>query len=180
MLTLQGVAIRLEVSSGVVRLALRYVAEDRGGRICCAHTGSCRCLLVTDLSSCTVKMDVLIVRDQVAACQDSLDAVIAGRARALVLWDEPETLATAIELLTAGGSYVPERVLHLAQDAPRLTVRQRRTLRLLAAGRSNREIAGGLYQSQSTTKRDIAQLLAMFDVTNRAALTSTANRFGFL
>ena len=101
-------------------------------------------------------------------------------ARSLVLWDEPETLASAVGLLHRGATYVPERVLQLAQNAPRLTARQRRTLRLLAAGRTNREIALGLHQSPSTTKRDIADLLDIFDVANRAALMSTANRLGFL
>jgi DNA-binding NarL/FixJ family response regulator len=120
------------------------------------------------------------VRDDVASCQDALDLMISGRARSLVLWDEPEALTPAVELLRSGATYVPERVLCLAQHAPRLTRRQRRTLQLVAAGRSNREIALGLHQSQSTTKRDIAALLEIFDVTNRASLMSTANRLGFL
>ena len=175
------VELRVEVESAVVRLALRYVTEDCGWHLCHTHPSGCECLLVADRTTAQGRRtDVLIVRDDVAACQGALDAVLAGRARSLVLWDDPEALASAVELLHRGATYVPERVLHLAQNAPRLTVRQRRTLRLLAAGRTNREIAQGLHQSPSTTKRDIADLLEIFDVANRAALMSTANRLGFL
>ena len=173
--------IRLEVSSRVVRLALRYVAEDAGWRLCGGHPPTCPCCLVADHATAVgPRVDVLVVRDDVASCQDALDLMLSGRARSLVLWDEPEALTSAVELLRSGATYVPERVLCLAQHAPRLTRRQRRTLQLVAAGRSNREIALGLHQSQSTTKRDIAALLEIFDVTNRASLMSTANRLGFL
>jgi len=171
--------IRMEVSSNVVRLALRYVTEDAGWLLCAAHQPTCPCLLVADRVHDT-RVAVLVVRDDAAACQDALDLMLSGRARSLVLWDEPDTLPPAVELLRSGATYVPERVLDLAQGAPRLTQRQRRTLRLLAGGRSNREIAIGLHQSQSTTKRDIADLLEIFDVSNRASLMSTASRLGFL
>ena len=175
------VELRVEVESAVVRLALRYVTEDSGWELCHMHPSGCACLLVADRATAEGRhADVLIVRDDVAGCQDALDAVLAGQARSLVLCDEPETLASAVELLHRGATYVPERVLHLARNAPRLTARQRRTLRLLAAGRTNREIALGLHLSPSTTKRDIADLLEIFDVANRAALMSAANRLGFL
>jgi DNA-binding NarL/FixJ family response regulator len=172
--------LRLDLSSSVVRLALRYVTEDSGWHLCGSHMEGCPCLLVADRAIEGVRTDVLVVRDDAARCQDGLDAILDGRARALVLWDEPETLISAVDLLQRGASYVPERVLRLAQGAPRLTPRQRRTLRLLSAGRSNREIAVGLHQSQSTTKRDIAELLEIFDVANRASLMTCANRLGFL
>jgi DNA-binding NarL/FixJ family response regulator len=50
----------------------------------------------------------------------------------------------------------------------------------VAAGRSNTDISAALHQSTSTTKRDIADLLAIFDAANRAGLTQTAARLGFL
>ncbi len=174
-----ALVVRIDVASIVVRLALSYVAEDRGWGVC-DHI-SCRCVRISDSIRCeTDRVDVLVIRDDPAACQDALDAVLAGRARSVVLWDEPETLTATVEALRQGAAVVPERVIALAQDVPRLSQRHRQTLRLVAAGRSNPEIARVLHQSASTTKRDIAELFQVFDAPNRASLMSIANRLGFL
>lgn len=165
----------------MVRLALSYVSEERGWTVWPDGHGGCDCIQVSDqLRSHRQRVDVLVATDDPAACQEALDAVLAGRARSVVLWDEPGALGTTIDALRNGSAVVPERVISLALDAPRINERQRRTLRLVAAGRSNAEIAVTLCQSASTTKRDIAELLTTFDVTNRAALMATANRLGFL
>jgi DNA-binding NarL/FixJ family response regulator len=71
-------------------------------------------------------------------------------------------------------------VLELGALAPRLTDRQRQTLRLLARGSSSTSIAGALRQSESTAKRDIAELLVLFDAPNRTALVSSAASLGFV
>ena len=178
----QAVALRLDVASVVVRLALRYVAEERGWTTCDAHRSTCACLGVSDRPPPVsgMRLDVLITKDSPAACQGALDAVLGGVARAVVLWDEPESLGTAVEAIQFGSVVIPERVIDLALEAPRLTERQHRTVHLVAAGRSNPEIAASLHQSTSTTKRDLAELMSVFDVTNRASLMAVANRLGFL
>lgn len=174
--------VRIEVSSVVVRLALCYVSRERGWRVYAGQGHDRPCVWVSDRNQPNggARVDVLITKDDPASCQGALDAVLAGTARSVVLWDEPESLVSTIEAMRHGSAVVPERVIGLALDAPRLNERQRKTLRLVAAGRSNSEIALGLYQSSSTTKRDIAELLKVFDVANRAALMAVANRLGFL
>lgn len=178
----RSLAVCIDVGSVVVRLALTHVSEDCGWRVCLQHQASCRGLVVADrqFSSCGGRLDVLVSRDDPASCQEAVDAVLEGRARAVVIWDEPEALPTTVDAVQRGSAVLPQRVITLAHAAPRLTDRQRRTLRLIAAGRSNTQIATGLHQSVSTSKRDIAELLERFDVTNRAALMNTATRLGFL
>jgi DNA-binding NarL/FixJ family response regulator len=97
-----------------------------------------------------------------------------------VLWDEPEGVSAACEGLGEGLAVIPLRVLELGSRAPKLSDRQRETLRLLARGTSSTEIAGALHQSHSTAKRDIAELLHLFDAPNRAALISSAATLGYI
>ena len=169
----------LEVSSVVVRLALLHVAEQAGWQRC-GHEDRCRCVVVTDRPPTGYARHVLVVRDVPADCQAGLDAVMEGRACSVVLWDEPETLATVFEALEHESVLVPRRVVELASSAPRLTPRQRSTLRLVSIGRSNDGIAAALHQSISTAKRDIAELFELFDAPNRAALICSASALGFV
>jgi DNA-binding NarL/FixJ family response regulator len=60
---------------------------------------------------------------------------------------------------------------HRADDGP-LTDREREVLALVAAGRSNREIAGDLVISERTAARHVANILAKLDVPSRAAATA--------
>jgi len=175
-----GTKVRIDVGSTVVRLALRYVALERGWEVCTGAHGTCRCVQVNDHCSSSTTVDVLVVRDTPSACQNALQAVLAGYARAVVLWDEPTGLTAALEALAHRATVIPERVIELAHEAPELTDRQCQTLRLVAAGRSNSEIAAALHQSTSTTKRDLGELLAVFDAANRTDLTTAAARLGFL
>jgi DNA-binding CsgD family transcriptional regulator len=171
---------RIDIGSTVVRLALRFVVAERGWAEC-GHEGRCGCVTVSDrLPAGAAPLDVLIVRDEPAACQDAIEAAVAARVRAVVLWNEPEGLAAACEGLGSRMAMIPHRVLELGALAPRLTQRQRDTLRLLAKGSSSTLIAGALCQSESTAKRDIADLLQVFDVPNRTALVSSAASLGFV
>ena len=172
-------SVRIQVSSVVVRLALMHVAESVGWRSC-SHEIGCTCLVLTDRCPADGANHVLVVQDTPAACMDALDHVIGGRARSVVLWNEPETLATVFDAIHHRSTIVPDRVIVLATHAPRLTLRQRDTLRLVGLGRSNQAIAVVLHQSLSTVKREIADLLLLFDVPNRAALMVAATTLGFI
>lgn len=172
-------SVRIDVQSVVVRLALTYVAQEHGWTVCRNETGD-GCVRIADTCTASSPVDVLVSRDTPSECQQAVEAVLNGAARAIVLWDEPKSLRTAIEALMARATVIPERVIELANTAPQLTDRHRQTLRLLAAGRSNSEISATLHQSSSTTKRDIAELLEIFDAANRASLTTAANRLGFV
>jgi len=172
---------RIDVSSTVVRLALLYVAHDSGWDECPDHDASCGCITVSDrVPAQPGRVDVLVVRDEPAACQDGVRAALDGRVGAIVLWNAPEDLRLACEGLEAGLTVIPRRVIDLGAMAPRLTQRQRETLKLLARGTSSHGIAGALRQSESTAKRDIAELLHVFDVPNRTALVSSAASLGFV
>jgi len=176
------VALHIDVRSVVVRLALQFVAGERGWTTCETHLAACSCVTVSDRPPAAhgPRLDVFVCKDTPAACQRALDAVLDGAARAILLWDEPDALATAIDAIQQGSVVIPERVIDLALEAPRLTERQCRTVHLVAAGRSNPEIAAALHQSTSTTKRDLTELMGVLDVTNRASLMAVANRLGFL
>ena len=175
-----GVTVALDVTSTVTRLALSYVI-DQAGWDRCDHATPCRCLRVADhLGASSRRVDIVVTRAEPAACHDAIQAVVAGRARAIILNDEPEQLGPTVDALVTGRMTMPQRALELSLAAPRLSGRQRDTLRLLATGRSSRAIASAMHQSESTAKRDIAELLQVFDVPNRTALVAYATRLGFL
>ena len=51
-------------------------------------------------------------------------------------------------------------------------------IRLIASGRSNREIAGHLFLSERTVARHVSNILAKLGVANRAAATAFAFEHG--
>jgi two-component system response regulator DevR len=66
-----------------------------------------------------------------------------------------------------------------SSDSP-LTAQQRGILRLLADGRSTREIAGQLSLSENTVKGYIQEIFRRLDVNNRVAAVMRASRAGWL
>lgn len=107
---------------------------------------------------------------------------------------EPGVLAAAVELVAAGGRYLPPRLAELAGTAPRaappaavsppssLTVseRQRSVLRLMAEGRTNKEIARQLALSPATVKTHVATLIAILGAANRTEAVSRARTAGLV
>jgi len=61
-----------------------------------------------------------------------------------------------------------------------LTDREVQVLRLVAAGKHNRDIAGALHLSEHTVARHMQNILAKLGVSSRAAATSSALRQGLL
>ncbi|MDF3147131.1 helix-turn-helix transcriptional regulator, partial [Streptomyces sp. T21Q-yed] len=59
-----------------------------------------------------------------------------------------------------------------------LTEREIQVLRLVAAGRTNRAIAGELVISEHTVARHLNNIFAKLDVSSRAAATAYAYRHG--
>jgi DNA-binding NarL/FixJ family response regulator len=59
-----------------------------------------------------------------------------------------------------------------------LTAREAEVLRLVAAGRSNREIAAELVISEHTVARHLQNMFAKLDVSSRAAATAFAFEHG--
>jgi DNA-binding NarL/FixJ family response regulator len=72
-------------------------------------------------------------------------------------------------------------LLQQRRASPRvLTDRQVQVLRLVAAGKNNRDIAGALHLSEHTVARHMQNVFAKLGVSSRAAATSSALRQGLL
>ena len=54
-----------------------------------------------------------------------------------------------------------------------LTVREQEVLQLILSGKTNREIAGALFISESTVKTHARNIFSKYDVASRAELIST-------
>jgi DNA-binding NarL/FixJ family response regulator len=86
-------------------------------------------------------------------------------------------ITAAIQLVLSGGTYLPPAVLDLvgtrsaapvtAHARARLTPRQADVLRLIAAGRSNKEIARDIDLSPATVKAHAAAAIAALGAANR-------------
>jgi DNA-binding NarL/FixJ family response regulator len=61
-----------------------------------------------------------------------------------------------------------------------LTPREIQVLRLVAAGRSNREIAGALVISENTVIRHVSNIMRKTDAANRAEAAVAASRYGLV
>lgn len=103
--------------------------------------------------------------------------------------EPPAVVLAAIELVMAGGQYFPPRLAELALrepaqrphlSSPRITPRQREVLQLLAAGRSNKEIAIALGLSPATVKTHVAQAMAQIGAANRAEAAARAINLGII
>lgn len=101
---------------------------------------------------------------------------------------DPEALAGAIRSVHAGHVLLQPEVAGalLAQDAPgsgqgrgtSLTDREREVLRLIADGRSNREIARALVLSEKTVKTHVSNILMKLDLSDRTQAALWAVRHG--
>lgn len=103
--------------------------------------------------------------------------------------EPPAVVLAAIELVLAGGQYFPPRLAELALrepaqrphvTSPRITPRQQEVLQLLAAGRSNKEIAIALGLSPATIKTHVAQAMALIGAANRAEAAARAINLGII
>lgn len=102
--------------------------------------------------------------------------------------EAPTVVLAAIELVLAGGRYFPPRLAEIALRKPdlmpaapmRITPRQKEVLQLLAAGRSNKEIAIALGLSPATVKTHVSQIIATIGAANRAEATARAINLGLI
>lgn len=103
--------------------------------------------------------------------------------------ESPAVVMAAIELVLAGGRHFPARIAELALrrsgynpigNRTRITARQHQVLQLLAAGRSNKEIAIALALSPATVKTHVAQSMAAVGAANRAEAAARAINLGLI
>jgi DNA-binding NarL/FixJ family response regulator len=72
------------------------------------------------------------------------------------------------------------RSIRTAPDEPTLTDREHRVLELLAQGKSNREIGGKLYISETTVKFHVRNIMRKLSASTRAGAVYEASKMGLI
>lgn len=123
------------------------------------------------------------------------DAVRAGAAGFLLKSAPPEMLVAAVRTVAGGETFlapaITQRLLGEFVRRPKpgdgpptpvavLTERELDVLRLIAAGRSNREIASHLYLSEGTVKTHVNRILTKLDLRDRVQAVVLAYESGLI
>ena len=115
---------------------------------------------------------------------DEISQALKAGAKAYVLKDiSADDLVGCIRAVLAGKSYLaPAAAAKLAEGVTRvqLTPREMATLRLLADGKANKEIANALDISERTVKTHLAHLFEKLGVTSRTEAIKVATRRGLV
>ena len=115
---------------------------------------------------------------------DDISQALKAGAKAYVLKDiAAEALVACIRDVLAGKTYIaPAAAAKLAEGVTRvqLTPREMATLRLLADGKANKEIANELDISERTVKTHLAHLFEKLAVTSRTEAIKVATRRGLV
>lgn len=116
---------------------------------------------------------------------DILGAVEAGASGYLLKDAPPHELTAAVRAAAAGESALAPVIATRLLDrmrAPRVSLSSREieVLELVAAGRSNSEVADQLFVSETTVKSHLAHIFSKLDVSSRTAAVSAARQKGIL
>jgi DNA-binding NarL/FixJ family response regulator len=115
---------------------------------------------------------------------DEIARALKAGAKAYVLKDiSAEALITCIRDVLGGKTYIaPAAAAKLVEGVTRvqLTPRELATLRLLADGKANKEIASALDISERTVKTHLAHLFEKLAVTSRTEAIKVATRRGLV
>ena len=115
---------------------------------------------------------------------DEISQALRAGAKAYVLKDiSADDLIACIRTVLAGRTYIaPAAAAKLAEGVTRvqLTPRETATLRLLADGKANKEIATALDISERTVKTHLAHLFEKLGVTSRTEAIKVATRRGLV
>jgi DNA-binding NarL/FixJ family response regulator len=174
----QPETVSIDVESNVLHLALDSVATNCGLQPienCAAAT-----YRVADSSNGHgPPVDVLVVEPVPVRAALALDAVHAGRARAVVSTERPEDLSFAIESVSRAVVTIPTAIVDVARLPP-LTSRQHRLLGTLTNGHPKVSvIADRLGCSVATIKRELLTLYDAFGVASRHELAEVARSLGY-
>lgn len=116
---------------------------------------------------------------------DILGAVEAGASGYLLKDAPPHELTAAVRAAAAGESALAPVIASRLLDrmrAPRISLSSREieVLELVAAGRSNSEVADELFVSETTVKSHLAHIFSKLDVSSRTAAVSAARQRGII
>lgn len=118
------------------------------------------------------------------ANDEQIDAVLrAGAGGYLLKGASVEEIERAIRAVHRGETYldprVASRVIALS-NAPRLSPREREVLRLVAAGKANKEIAAELGVTERTVKFHVTAIFNKLGAENRAQAVAIAHERGIV
>jgi len=181
--TLFGRGAEFRVRSSTLPMILKALDDDVV--LMTKNRGAAFYSGMTTLKS--VRPDVrIIVTGAGGSDEDILRAIMAG-AKGYVTDDaSPAEFRQAIRVVHSGSVWAPRRLLATfiervtaptmtgqakIHDGDMISNRQRQVLSLLAAGRSNREIATELSLAERTVKAHVAELLRKIGAPNRIALS---------
>ncbi len=115
--------------------------------------------------------------------EEIYQAISAG-AKAYLLKDAPlEDLLDCIRKVHAGQTCIPPALaakLASRMSGEALTTREVDVLKLLARGRSNKEIGADLFISETTVKSHMRSIFAKLNVMSRTEAIAAANRRGLI
>lgn len=116
---------------------------------------------------------------------DILSAVEAGASGYLLKDAPPHELSAAVRAAAAGESALAPGIASRLLDRMRapqanLSPREIQVLELVAAGRSNTNVAAELFVSETTVKSHLAHIFTKLEVPSRTAAVSVARRRGIL
>jgi len=115
---------------------------------------------------------------------EDIERALKAGAKAYVLKDiSAQSLIECIREVLAGKTYLaPAAAAKLAERVTRvqLTPRELATLRLVADGKTNKEIAGELHISERTVKTHLGHLFEKLGVTSRTEAMKVASRRGLV
>lgn len=111
---------------------------------------------------------------------DAVEALVRLGVTGLVLADDPpDDIVRAVHDVHRFGGWVSPRLVSSLLPGPppaSLTVRERETLRLVAEGRENAEIAAAMFITVSAVKYHVSNLLRKFGCRDRTQLVSRLGR----
>ncbi len=170
---------------------LDRLADEIGttrARAAAAHAGGESALATGDLELARRRLED--AADLYGACEAPYERARARLVLARVLFElgsderaraEASAACTAFtELDARRDAPIAARLVEGVRDSGPLTTREREILALVAAGKSNREIASGLVISQHTVHRHVANILRKLGEPTRAAAAARAVRDGLV
>jgi DNA-binding NarL/FixJ family response regulator len=123
------------------------------------------------------------------------DALRAGASGFLLKDTPPAQLIDAVKVVASGDALIAPSVTRrliadfakhspptgpVADEAERLTERERQVLVLIARGRSNSEIAGDLFVGEATVKTHVGRVLSKLNLASRAQAVAFAYESGLV
>ncbi|HYI12232.1 MAG TPA: response regulator transcription factor [Thermoanaerobaculia bacterium] len=118
------------------------------------------------------------------ASDEQIDAALRAGARGYLLKGSSiDEIDHAIRAAARGGTWLDPRIaarVVALSTTPRLSPREREVLRLVAAGRTNKEIATELHIAERTVKFHVTSLFDKLGAENRAQAVAVASERGLV